>query len=149
MTVTTTALVATNSVIKVDNAAGTPTDVSGSSNKVQIGPKNGVGEFRAFSTQWKTRVVIGKDTDIKIDFVLSSAADEAYDLFKKWFWGGDDSARTVTIDVPDSTAGSDRYSGEAVLENLDMPLDAQADQPIFGSAVMKPSGEWTQADISA
>lgn len=147
MTQSTTVVSAINCIVKLDNAAGTPVDISGSSNKAEIKLPHGVGEYRTFGTQWKGRVVIGKDAEVSFSFVYSTAASEARDLLVGWWSGGDDSPRSLTIDIPDGDPGSERYSGEMVLSDLNIPLDAGADEIIMGTATFKPSGVFSRAII--
>lgn len=148
MAQTTTAISAIDAVVKIDNAAGTLTDISGSSNKVDINLSNGVGEFRNFTSQWKGRLVVGKDADISLDVVYTTTADEALDLLRDLFFGGTDTPRSIQIDVPDSSNGSDRYTAEVVLEDLSIPLDAGADEVVMCSATLKPNGAVSHATIS-
>lgn len=147
MTVTTTAVVATNCVIKLDNASGSPTDISGSSNRVELSLEHGVGEFRPFSTQWKSRVVVGKDVGVTLNVIYSTTADEALDILKDWFFGGDDSARTLTIQVPDGSPGSDQYEGEFVLMSAPIGLDSEADEVVMVSAELRSHGEVTLTPV--
>ncbi len=148
MTRTTTAIAAIDCIVKLDNAAGTPTDISGSSNSVNLSMKAGVGQFRAFGGQWPSRLVIGKDADLRLEVVYSTTADEAVDLLRDWFFGGDDSARTLQVDVPDGSVGSDRYSGEVVLESLDIPLSAEDDEVVTVTAELKPDDAFAHSVIS-
>ncbi len=148
MTQTTTAFSAIDCVIKADNAAGTLTDISGSANKFEIKFPHGVGEYRTFGSQWKGRLVIGKDCEIALTFVCSTTADETYDLLKDWYHGGNDSPRSCQFDVPDSSVGSDRFTGEFVLADLNMPFDAGADEVVMGTATLKPNGAVSHATIS-
>ena len=148
MTVTTTPVVATNCVIKLDNAAGSPTDISGSSNRVELSLEHGVGEFRPFSTQWKSRVVVGKDVGVTLNIIYSTATDEALDILKNWFFGGDDSARTLTIQVPDGNPGSDQYQGEFVLMSAPVGLGAEDDEVVMVSAELRSHGEVALTTVS-
>ena len=148
MTVTTTPVVATNCVIKLDNAAGSPTDISGSSNRVELSLEHGVGEFRPFSTQWKSRVVVGKDVGVTLNIIYSTATDEALDILKNWFFGGDDSARTLTIQVPDGSPGSDQYEGEFVLMSAPVGLGAEDDEVVMVSAELRSHGEVALTTVS-
>lgn len=148
MTVTTTPIVATNCVIKLDNASGSPTDISGSSNRVELSLEHGVGEFRPFSTQWKSRVVVGKDVGVTLNIVCSTATDEAFDILKNWYFGGDDSARTLTIQVPDGSPGSDQYEGEFVLMSAPVSLDAEADEVVMVSTELRSHGEVALTTVS-
>ncbi|MFA5377702.1 MAG: hypothetical protein WC455_18270 [Dehalococcoidia bacterium] len=147
MTQTTDAIVATNAVVSLDNAAGVLTDISGNSNKVELGPKNGVAETRVFGNQWMLRGIVGKDVDISLDVLYTSNAAEGGQLLDDWFYAGNDSARTLQIDVPDSDPGSFRYSGEVILSDFTMTLDATADEWVMCSAKLLPSGAFTKATI--
>jgi len=149
MAVTTTALVATNCVIKVDNAAGTLVDISGQSNKAEIQFNNSVAEFRPFSTQWNMRVVVGKDAPVTLSGVYSGNDAEALGLLRTWFFGGDDSARTVEIYVPDEDPGSDIFSGEFVLSSLSVPLDSEADDYVRWTAELQPTGAVSHAEVTS
>lgn len=147
MTQTTTAIVATNVVVSLDNAAGVLTDISGSSNKVELGPKNGVAETRVFGSQWMLRGVVGKDVDVSLDCVYTTAAAEGAQLLEGWFYGGVDTARSLQIDVPDSDPGSFRYTGEFVLSDYSSSYDATADEWVMVSAKLLPTGAVTKATI--
>jgi len=148
MTVTTTAIVATNCVILLDNAANVPVDISGSTNSATIGLEHGVAEWRTFSTQWKSRKVVGKDAPVSLRLVYSTAAAEGAMLLKNWFTGGVDAARSLYIDIPDDQPGAFRMYGEYVLENLNINLDAEADDVVRVEADLKPTGEVQFATVS-
>lgn len=144
---TTDAIVATNTVVKLDNAAGVLTDISGDSNKVELGPKNGVAETRVFGNQWMLRGVVGKDVDISLDCIYTTNAAEGAQLLDGWFYGGTDTARTIQIDIPDGDPGSFRYTGEVILSDYTETLDATADEWVMVSAKLLPSGAFTKATI--
>jgi hypothetical protein len=149
MPVTTTGIDATDCVIKLDNAAGVLTDISGSSNKVEIKLENGVAEFRPFGTAWKKRMVVGKDAPISLRVVFTKTAGEGWPLLRDWFTGSNDSPRTIQIDVPDSSIGSERYVAEVVLADANIPLDAGADEYVMVEASLKTDGALTYAAITS
>lgn len=149
MTATTTAIVATDCVIQLDNNAGALVDISGQSNSVEMSFENGIAEFRPFSTQWKTRQVVGKDAPISLAGVYSTNDAEALGILRGWFFGGDDSARTLQIDVPDSNAGGDRISGEFVLASCAIPLDSETDDFVRWTADLMPTGAVSHAEIGS
>jgi hypothetical protein len=149
MTATTTAIAATDCVIQLDNNAGALVDISGQSNSVEVSFENGVAEFRPFSTQWKTRKVVGKDAPISMAGVYSTNDAEALGILRGWFFGGDDSARSLQIDVPDSNAGGDRISGEFVLSTFSYTLDSEADDFVRWSAELMPTGAVSHAEIGS
>jgi hypothetical protein len=57
-------------------------------------------------------------------------------------------SRTLTIDIPDSTAGNDRYSGEMVIESIDIPASSDEPGPILVSASLSNDGAFTHATIT-
>ena len=138
---TTTAIVATNAKVWIDNAAGTPVDVSGSSNRIEISPENGIAEFRAFGQTWRQRRVTGKDVSMSFNVIYTTASDEAVDVLKTWFFGGSDAARTVSVYLPDKNVGSDHFYGEFVLASLSIPLDAEADEVVRVSCDLRADGQ--------
>ncbi|HML23519.1 MAG TPA: phage tail tube protein [Aggregatilinea sp.] len=148
MAQTQTAISAVDCIIQLDNASGVLTDISGSSNKVSLSFENGVWEFRPFGNVWKARGVTGKDADASLDAAYTTADGEALALLRDWFFGGDDSPRTLQVNIPDNTPGSDRYQGEFVLETFPLDLDAGADDVVMVSCTLKPNGEVTHEVIT-
>lgn len=130
MTTTQTEIVATNCVIKLDNAVAVPVDISGSLNSVEYAPENGIAEWNTFGTQWKQRRVVHKDMPLTIRGVYSTNGAEVAQLVENWFFGGNDAARTVWIYVPDSEVGAYTLSGEYVLSSYTVSLDAEADDVV-------------------
>lgn len=149
MTATTSAIVATDCVIKLDNAAGALVDISGQSNRVEIQLQNTIAEFRPFSTQWKQRKVVGKDAPVTVAGVYSSNDAEARGLLMGWWSGGTDTARTLEIYAPDENAGSDKISGEFVLSNFQTTLDSEADDFVRWTAELMPNGTVTHAEVTS
>jgi hypothetical protein len=147
MPATTTAITACDAVINLDNSGGTLTDISGSTNEVQMDLENGVGEFKPFGTDWPVRIVCGKDGSISLKAVYSMNAAEGAALLKEWYFGGNDGPRTLRIDVPDSNTGSDRYQAEVILESLSVPLKADEANPVMVSAEFKTTGAMTLTTI--
>jgi hypothetical protein len=136
-----TAIAATNCVIELDNAAGTPTDISSETNKVKTTIENKIGEFRTFGNKWPCRLVISKDAAFDIDTLYTLGADDGFDILRDWHFGGNDNPRTLSIYIPNNQPGSDKYTAEVVLEKLEWDTDAEADEPVMTSASLKPTGE--------
>lgn len=150
MAPTTTPIVATNCVIKLDSAAGTLVDISGVTNSVEFKPENAVAEYRVFGTVWKQRKAgIGKDAPITIKCVWSTTAAEALGLINGWFFGGADTARTLNLYVPDGQTGSGIYAGEYVLKSWNIPLDAEADDVVRGTIELLPHGVVSHGTIGS
>lgn len=138
MAETTTAINACDAQIYLDNASGTPVEISGSSNSAELGRTRDTSEYTVFGTQWKKRTQCKKDGTLNINVVYTTAASEAMDLFNQWFDAG--GRRTVIIDVPNSNIGSDRYYGEFLLTNLPMPFVSDEAGPVMVAAELLPDG---------
>lgn len=144
MTVTSTTIAATNCGIWLDNAAGTLTDISGSTNSVTITPEHGVADWRVFGSAWHQRKVIGKSVTMAIKAVYTTDAAEVTKLLENWWSGGNDAARTMTVYVPDKNVGSGVYSGEFVLSSPPVvTLDAEADDVVRVDAELQSHGAVT------
>ena|SRR3990167_329280 len=146
MSQTTTARNACDARLYLDNASGVLIDISGSTNNVKIGLTNDVGDFKAFSSQWRGRLTCGKDAKVSLVIIFSTAAAEAYQLLKGWWTGGGD--RTFQVDIPEDAVGNDRYSGEFILNSLDLPLASDDAKPIAVTAELLPNGEVTITAIA-
>lgn len=142
MAQTTTAISVCNVVISLDNAAGALTNISGSSNRVELRLSARQMSSRTYAGDWPEMLLSSKDASITLYVVYSTTANEGLDILRDWFFSTTvyHQARTLRIDVPDSTAGSDRYQGEVKLQDLTIPLDGNRAGPILATATLKPSG---------
>ncbi|RPI52772.1 MAG: hypothetical protein EHM56_08015 [Chloroflexi bacterium] len=145
MTQTVTAINAIDAAIWLDKAGGTPTDISGSSNSVSIPLTQQLGPFRNFGSRWPKRLEGGKDGAFRLVITYSTAADEALDILRDWFFATEPGARTIKVYVPDKNVGSDVYSAEVRIESLDIPLDSGKAEPITVTANLLPDGAITHA----
>ena len=143
MTQTTTAVNACDVSIWLDNAAGTPTDISGSSNEVTLDFSMNVGELRNFQSRWPLRLMCGKDAKFALVVTYTTASDEAVDILRDWFFQSDPAPRTLAVYIPDKNVGSDKYSGECVMDSLSIPAKSGEGTPIAVSASFLPNGEWS------
>lgn len=143
-TPTSTEIVATNCEIWLDNAANVLTNISGSLNSVSFTPTNGVAEWHTFGTQWMQRRIVHKDMPIAINAVYTTDAAEAAQLIENWFFGGNDSPRSLKIYVPDSEVGAFTYTGEVVLVDYNPNADAEADDVVRLTINLAPDGVITR-----
>lgn len=128
---TTTAVNGCDIAISLDDADGNLTDISGSTNAVQIRITNEIRTFRRVNADFPTRKLTGKDATADIIILYSTGADEALDIIRDWVSAaidGDD-ARTLRVDIPDSSIGSDRYQMEALPTGYDLSLAADEAAP--------------------
>lgn len=143
---TTTAINACDARIQLDNSGGTPTDISGSSNNINMEFSNQIGEFRTFGSSWPARIQCGKDAKITLDILYTTAAGEAWAIVKDWFFttGG---TKTLIVDLPSASQGGDRFTFETVLET--MPVGGPADEaaPVMVSLSLLPTGAATLSVI--
>lgn len=148
MAQTSTHITACNVGLWIDNAAGTPVDCSGSSNEVALDFSQNIGELRTFGTDFPRRKACGRDATIALTAIYSTAADEALDVIKNWYFSSSHSdARTVSVYVPDKNVGSDHYYGEFVLEGFSTTLTAGEGSPVAATINLSVDGEayWSTA----
>ncbi len=149
MGISTTTVNACDASIWIDDANGTLKDASGSTNSVSISISQNVGEQRVFGSRWPYRQMCGRDVSLDITVVYSTAADEGLDLLRDWILStGDPNIRTVTIYLPDKNVGSDKYTGEFVLESLDIPATAGEAAPMLASATLLINGAFTHTNVA-
>lgn len=150
MAQTTTSVNACDVVIELDNADGTLTDISGSSNQCGMSMSSNVGETNTFDGQWAIRRVCKTSVNVSLQAVYSTADVEALNTLADWWFAGSyGDARTCTISVPDDTAGSDEYTGEFVLTSLNIPLSADDAAPILVTAELQNQGAFSRATIAS
>lgn len=148
MALTTTAISSCNVSIWLDDDAGTPQDISGSSNSVSLEFTLNLGEVNAFQNQWPVRQECGKNASIDLEVLYTEAADEGFDVLKTWYFADNPGRRTVTIYMPDKNVGSDKFECEARLESLSWTAEAGSPDPIMVSASILPDGELTHTDVA-
>src|SRR5574342_12650 len=103
-----------NASIRLQDENGLDVDVSGSSNEVTIDFDNDLGDYKAFGERWKGRLECGSDASIKLKILTSTAANEAYYIWKRWYFGTR-GGRRLKIYVPDANTGSDIYQATVKL----------------------------------
>jgi hypothetical protein len=149
MAQTTTAIDACNAVVFLDNVGGTPTDISGSTNRVKTSLGQDLGRYHAHGGDWPNRLDGEKDGSFVLTVLYTTAAGEAFEILRDWYFASSPGARTIRIDAPDSSVGSDRYSGEVRLEDLRWSLAADVGGPVMVTARLMPDGEITHATIAS
>lgn len=135
MAQTTTQISSNQSVINLDDASGSLVDISGTTTKIQIEPERDSKETYTFGSE-AALVTVGKSKHkITCEIVYSSATAESKALLNAWYYGTaavSRASRTIRIDIPDSSSGSDRYTGEVKLSKPpSMELDASKAEPLI------------------
>lgn len=149
MATTTTHFTAEDVVFHLDNAAGTLTDIQGSSNSVSVNStRTATAKVNVFGGS--PIVGVGARTySISAKIILSTATDEAWDIVKNWWFGSSHTvARSFQIDSPDATSGSDRYTGECKLVDLPILYTAGEGKPIELEFTLEVDGDLTHAEIA-
>lgn len=150
MAQTTTAISSNQSVISLDvTAGGTLTDISGTTTTVSIEPDRESKETFTFGSESALTTVGKTSTKISVEIVYSSATAEGAYILEAWFYGTaavSKGSRTIQIDIPDSSTGSRRFSGEVKLSKPPtVELDSSKAEPLILSAEFMNDGaiSWT------
>lgn len=149
MAQTTTSVNACNAVISLDNASGVLTGISGSSNQAGIGVAVETAETKTFEGQWAIKKACKTAATVSLQVLYSTTADEGLDILRDWVFTSPTAARSIQIDVPDGSVGSDRYSGEMVIESFDVPLTADDAGVILCTASLSNDGAFSHAVIAS
>ena len=137
---TTTARNACDVAIWMDNAAGTPLDISGSMNQVNMSFTNTLGEFTVFGAEAVKRLCCGMDGVFELNIWYTTAASEGRDTVFTWYFGTTRcTPRTVSIYLPDKNVGSDHIYGEFLMESMDVTADRSDAAPMPISVRLLPS----------
>ena len=150
MAQSTTAVNDCDVVVSLDNDSGVLTDISGSTNAVQIRLTNEIGTYRRVDNDYPVRRLLSKDATLSLAVLYSTTADEALDILRDWVSEAVayNNARTVRVDVPDSSVGSDRYQMEVLPDGLDLALAADNAGPVMVSATLQSTGGLTVSTIT-
>lgn len=103
-------------VIEIDNEGGTLTDISGSSNELAMVFGLNSELWRSFGSRYPGRLNCGKDMTGTIKVLYSPTADEGREIVEEWYHTSNGDARSFQFDLPDSSVGSNRYSGEIIMD---------------------------------
>lgn len=145
MAQTTTHVNACDVSIWLDNGSDTLTDISGSSNGVNLSFTREIGELRTFQSKWPVRTGCGKDVEIGLKVVYSTATDEGRDLLISWFFESSPGPRSFAVYIPTKNVGADHYSGEVVLGDMSFDTDPTEAGPIAIEAALHADGEFTHS----
>jgi len=148
MAQTTTHVNACDASVWLDNLAGTPVDISGSSNSINMAFTREVGELRTFQVKWPVRLGCGKDATFTLRAVYSTATDEAMDVLKNWYFADDPGSRSLSVYIPDKNVGSDYYYGEVTIASFNFNADPTEPGPIAVEAELLPDGAWALTTAS-
>lgn len=143
MTQTTTAVNACDASIWLDNTSGTLTDVSGSSNTINMEFTEQVGVVRNFGSRWNILLTCGLDATFAFTAVYSTAAGEAKAILLDWFFNKPGTNKTIKVYLPNKDVGSDVYTAEVKLITMPIAVQAASAEPIQISCQLRPDGPVT------
>jgi len=151
MAQTTTGRTGCDVVIWVDNESNTLTNISGSTNSVSLSLTNNVsGGTYTFGSQWPTRFACGKDATISASIIFTTAADEAFDTLLTWYHDPSTaSARSLRIQAPDGSSGSEQWDMEVYLAELSWDMTAGDAEPMMVSVTFTPTNEVVHNNIGS
>jgi hypothetical protein len=145
---TSTPINACDVAIVLADDSGSDQDISGSSNEVEISLEQTLGEYNVFGDRWAGRMACGKNGSVSMQVVYTSAADEAFDLLKQWYFATTPGTRALSIYIPDKNVGSDHFSGNFHLASLSWTSSRGEAGPIMVSAELQPDGEISHSTSS-
>ena len=132
----------------IDNAGGTLTDISANETSFSLTVNNTTGQYNTLNTPW-TRSVDGPRAWSATCELIAEPGTNGYSLLRDWIMATSPGARTVRMDQPDSAAGSQRYEGEARIQNADGLLNANASSgdPVRVSFTLVGDGALTASTV--
>lgn len=106
-------------VINADNSSGTPVDLSSSCGDCSIDPTKNMGTVFTADTRYRQNVEGGGlFVQVNVQVIRTTGLTEAYANFRSWLLDANPAARTLTIDWPNSSSGSERLTGEFSLQSF-------------------------------
>ena len=150
MAQTTTAQAGCRAEVWLDNSGGTLTNISGSSTQVDPHFTHALGTYRARNDGgWPKRLDAGKDSDVRLNVLYTSTADEGWDILREWWFASAPGARTLTWYAPSKTAGADVFSGEFRIRDLRWTHSSRDAGPLVVTADLVADGEVTESTYSS
>lgn len=144
MAQSTTTINACDASLWLDTAAGTLTDISGSTNVLDANFDNELGAYVTFQEKWPRRLECGQDATFTVTGVYTTTANEVKDIIVTWYFGtrGD---RSFAFYLPDKDVGSDYFKCEVKLENWRITPSRAEPGAIAITVVLRPSGAVTHS----
>lgn len=148
MATTSTSFNSCDASVWLDDSGGTPRDISGSSNQLDVNLDHELGDFVVFQDKWPQRLECGKDATFTLRVVTSTTANEAWDVLKDWYFATAPGDRTFTFYMPNKNVGSDKFECQARIENLTWTIDRSEPSAILVTATLRPDGAVTHSDVA-
>lgn len=130
-----------NALLEMDNAAGTPTDISGASNRTNLTFNRNIGSAVTFVGEYPIRVECKRDSSLEINVLWTRGNNEARRLIEDWYDAG--GLRTFTVYPNAKDTGERTYSAEYFLQEFSFVFDASNADPVAMTVQLMPSGAIT------
>ena len=135
--------------IYLDNAAGTLTDIGANGTSFTLNLTNTTSQYNVLNTPWSKATDGPRSWSVDCELIAETGTN-GYSLLRDWIMATSPGARTVRIDQPDSSSGSQRYEGECRIKNASGLLNANASagDPVRVSFTLVGDGELYDSIIS-
>lgn len=126
MAATSTPVLQRECVLNLDNASSTLTDFSSVHTKTNVKFDMETKEIYVHGSETPIQNTSRKPTSFEIEALVSTATSELFNVLNDWWFNKFNTAKSIRIDIPDSTTGSYRYSGEVKLSKApELATDAE------------------------
>lgn len=135
--------------IYIDNAGGTLTDIGANGTSFTLNVTNQTGQYNVLNTPWTKTVDGPRAWSVDCELIAETGTN-GYSLLRDWITTTSPGARTVRIDQPDSSTGSQRFEGEARISNANGLLNANASagDPVRVTFTLLGDGQLTPSTIA-
>lgn len=123
------------------------TDISGSSNKIEIKPKLDAGRTATFDGSWKIATSGKFEFDITMDVVYTETGSEAMDKIWTAFIAG--AAVAFTASPKGGSVGEWEFSGNIIITDAPISLDGKSGDPVLVTVNAIGSGTLTKAAVAS
>ena len=145
---TTTAARQYQCVLNIDDVSATLADVSGSTTTVAFAAERD----QAFVWVLDGKISVSDSNSaetVEVEVVWSTTSTDARALIEEWHLNTASTARTVQIDIPDSSTGSRRYTGEYTLGPYSWAVDASGRSDLIrANFTLSANASITMTDIA-
>jgi hypothetical protein len=135
--------------IYLDNAGGTLTDIGANGTSFMLNVTNTTATYNVLNTPWTKATDGPRSWSIDCELIAETGTN-GYSLIRDWVMATSPGARTVRIDQPDSSTGSQRYEGECRISNANGLLNANASagDPVRVTFTLTGDGQLTPSIVA-
>lgn len=132
-----------NMTLYMEDESGNLIDISGSTNRYDMGREYKIGEFYVFGQKDIRRIQGKRDSTVAFSAVFTTAYGEAKNMLKRWDQQGGGRRRFVGY-LPTQQPGADKFSGYFLPKTLKINAEAEDPKPSMVDMELVPDGamEW-------